>query len=104
MNALESHGRFCIQQTQARYEVDEWPICYRHHPQAPLAMASLALISGMLDDLPDDASDRELVAAAEHGASLISCGVLTKRDWEIGCVEVFDELERAFLKTTGGKG
>lgn len=97
MRTVLAHGRFVLM--QANYDLGRWGAVVAEplDPQSPLVMTAAASLSGMLDSLPDDADDSELLECAEHGESLVAIGVRSRADWEAECTAVFQALERTFL-------
>jgi hypothetical protein len=76
MLRLDAHALFAAMQD--RGDVSRWPLELRDQEQGPAGMVALAALSGLLDDAETEA---DLLAAAEHGASLLDGNVLPVARW-----------------------
>ena len=93
MNLLDAHGRFHIMEQEGR--TASWPEAVM--AASPVfrvtGMTAAASISGQLDDAQDDT---DLIAASQHGLSLVRLGVVTDVQFHHAADEVVDAVTRLF--------
>ena len=95
MDVLTAHAILAAQQDAMR--VDGWPDVDPADPTAPLFLIGLAVVSGGLDDAADEAG---LLAAVQHGESLVLSGVVSPEEVDLATAETF-ELLQAFAERFG---